>query len=119
LGGTFNIPWETFSPFIGEFIGFFTVVFIGAATAFSRGVPAFFSMSIRLNEILNQFSLTSRMKKKKLAWHLSFCLSFLSLLEIPRGYSMEKALVSVYGPDDALKELGYFNHYIILEDILG
>lgn len=42
-----------------------------------------------------------------------------SLLEIPRGYSMEKALVSLYGPDDALRESGYFNHYITLEDILG
>ena len=42
-----------------------------------------------------------------------------SLLKIPRGYSMEKALVSLYGPDDALSELGYFNYYITLEDILG
>ena len=42
-----------------------------------------------------------------------------ALLEIPRGYSIEKALVSLYGPDHALRESGYFNHYITLEDILG
>lgn len=42
-----------------------------------------------------------------------------ALLEIPRGYSMAKALVSLYGPDAALRESGYFNYYITLEDILG
>jgi AAA+ ATPase superfamily predicted ATPase len=41
------------------------------------------------------------------------------LLEIPRGYSIEKVLVSLYGPDDALRESGYFNHYITMEDIFA
>jgi AAA+ ATPase superfamily predicted ATPase len=41
-----------------------------------------------------------------------------TLLEIPRGYSIENALVSLYGPDDALRGSGYFNHYITLDDIL-
>jgi AAA+ ATPase superfamily predicted ATPase len=42
-----------------------------------------------------------------------------ALFEIPRGHTMERALVSLYGPDDALRETGYFNHYITLEDILN
>jgi len=40
-----------------------------------------------------------------------------SLLEIPRGYTLERALISLYGPDDALKESGYFNYSITLDDI--
>jgi hypothetical protein len=43
----------------------------------------------------------------------------LALLEIPVGHSIEKALISLYGPDQALKESQYFNHYVTLEDILG
>ena len=42
----------------------------------------------------------------------------LSRLKIPRGYTCEKALVSLYGPDDALRNVGYFDHYVVLNDIL-
>lgn len=39
-------------------------------------------------------------------------------LEIPRGYTLEKALISLYGPDEALRETGYFNYYVTGEDIV-
>ncbi len=31
---------------------------------------------------------------------------------IPRGYTIEKILISFYGPSDALKDSGYFDHFI-------
>jgi uncharacterized protein len=34
------------------------------------------------------------------------------LLEIPRGYTLEKALISRMGPDKYLKQLNYFHHFI-------
>lgn len=34
------------------------------------------------------------------------------LLCVPRGYTLEKALISRFGPDPALRDLGYFNHYL-------
>lgn len=37
-------------------------------------------------------------------------------IEIPRGYTLEKALISKSGPSDSLKELNYFHHYINAED---
>jgi len=40
-------------------------------------------------------------------------------LEIPRGYTLERALISLYGPDEALKNSCYFNHYVTVEDIIG
>jgi uncharacterized protein len=40
-----------------------------------------------------------------------------ALLKIPNGYTLEKALISLYGPDEALKDSEYFNHYVTLEDI--
>jgi len=42
----------------------------------------------------------------------------LKLLDIPRGYSVETALISLYGPDQALKDTGVFNHIVTLKDIL-
>ena len=42
----------------------------------------------------------------------------LSRLKIPRGYTCEKALVSLYGPDDSLRNVGFFDHYVLLNDIL-
>jgi len=41
----------------------------------------------------------------------------LELLKIPRGYSLETALISLYGPDEALKDTNYFDHIVTLEDI--
>ncbi|MFC1453147.1 ATP-binding protein [Verrucomicrobiota bacterium] len=42
-----------------------------------------------------------------------------SVLPVPRGYTREKALVSLHGPDDALRDTGYFDHYVTLSDIMG
>jgi len=42
-----------------------------------------------------------------------------SLFRLPRGFTLEKALVSLYGPDKALRDACYFNHYIVLDDIIG
>jgi hypothetical protein len=42
----------------------------------------------------------------------------LQLFIPPKGYSVEKALISLYGPDDALQESGYFDYYLTMEDIL-
>ncbi len=41
-----------------------------------------------------------------------------SLLKLPRGHTIEKALISLYGPDRSLKEAGYFNHFVKLDDII-
>ena len=43
----------------------------------------------------------------------------LTTVLVPRGYSCEKALISVYGPSDALRDSGYFDHYVNLTDILA
>jgi hypothetical protein len=40
-----------------------------------------------------------------------------SLIKIPKGYTLEKALISLYGPDRSLKDAGYFNHFIRLDDM--
>jgi len=34
------------------------------------------------------------------------------LLDLPRGYTLETALISRFGPDKALRELDYFHHYV-------
>lgn len=41
-----------------------------------------------------------------------------SLLPIPRGYTCEKALISLHGPDNALRDADYFDHYVHLDDML-
>lgn len=40
------------------------------------------------------------------------------LLSIPPGYTIEKALISLYGPDESLKKAAYFHHSITLADII-
>jgi len=40
------------------------------------------------------------------------------LLKKPRGYTVEKALISLYGPDKHLETSGYFNHLLRLDDII-
>jgi AAA+ ATPase superfamily predicted ATPase len=40
------------------------------------------------------------------------------LLDIPAGYTIERALISLYGPDKSLKETAYFHHSITLEDMV-
>ena len=39
-------------------------------------------------------------------------------MEIPRGFTLEKALISKYGPDQALQDTGYFNYYVTGEEIV-
>ena len=39
-------------------------------------------------------------------------------MAIPRGFTLERALICLYGPDDALRNSGYFNHYVTVEDII-
>ncbi len=38
------------------------------------------------------------------------------LVQVPRGYTLERVLISRYGADEALIELGYFNHIISQDD---
>jgi len=40
-----------------------------------------------------------------------------SLFKAPRGYTVEKALISLYGPDESLKNTDYFHHIVTLDDI--
>ena len=42
-----------------------------------------------------------------------------TLVKPPRGYAVEKALISLYGPDNSLKDAGYFHHFVTLDDILS
>ena len=39
-----------------------------------------------------------------------------SLIRLPRGFTLEKALISRFGPDSALRDLAYFHHYVQVED---
>lgn len=41
-----------------------------------------------------------------------------SALKIPRGYRLERALISLYGPDEALQNSCYFNHYVTGKDFI-
>ena len=41
-----------------------------------------------------------------------------ALLKVPRGYALEKALISLYGPDNSLKDTGSFQHFLTLDDII-
>ncbi len=41
----------------------------------------------------------------------------ISLLKIPQGYSVQKALISLKGPNKVLKASGYFDHSLELEDL--
>ncbi len=43
----------------------------------------------------------------------------IKLLKIPRGYSIETALISIIGLESALNNSGFFNHYITIEDIIS
>lgn len=38
------------------------------------------------------------------------------LIKVPRGYTLEKALISRFGPDDSLMKLKYFHHHITTDD---
>jgi len=40
------------------------------------------------------------------------------LLKLPRGHTLEKALISLYGPSEPLKNTEYFHHNITLDDLL-
>jgi hypothetical protein len=42
-----------------------------------------------------------------------------SLISIPKNYSLEKALISVHGPDKSLRASGYFNHYLTVDELLS
>lgn len=39
-----------------------------------------------------------------------------ALIQLPRGYTMEKALITRFGIDDALKTLNYFHHVLTIDD---
>lgn len=41
-----------------------------------------------------------------------------ALIDIPRGYTLETALISRFGPEKSLRELGYFHHYVEEADFL-
>lgn len=40
-----------------------------------------------------------------------------ALLPLPRGHTLEKALISVHGPDKALLESGFFHHSLTITDM--
>ena len=41
-----------------------------------------------------------------------------SLLKLPRGYTLERTLITASPPSKALQEAEYFHHIVTLEDIL-
>jgi len=41
------------------------------------------------------------------------------LLDIPAGYTLERALISRHGPDQSLKTLGYFHHLVTVDDFFS
>jgi uncharacterized protein len=40
-----------------------------------------------------------------------------ALLKIPRGFTIQKALISLYGPDKALADSRFFDHSVTIKDI--
>ncbi len=42
-----------------------------------------------------------------------------ALIEVPRGYTLETALISRFGPEKALRELDYFHHYVEAVDFFA
>jgi hypothetical protein len=41
------------------------------------------------------------------------------LIELPHGHTLEKALISRFGPEKALHDLDYFHHYVEAADFFG
>jgi len=39
------------------------------------------------------------------------------LIKPPRGFTIEKALISLFGPTNSLRDSSYFHHYLTIEDI--
>ncbi len=39
-----------------------------------------------------------------------------ALLTIPRGYTLERCLISQFGPSRSLKAAGYFHHSLHIDD---
>ncbi|MCK5809177.1 hypothetical protein KAH37_09355, partial [bacterium] len=42
----------------------------------------------------------------------------INLLKKPRGFTVEKALISLYGPDKHLESMGYFDYSLTIDDII-
>jgi len=42
-----------------------------------------------------------------------------TLLKVPRGFTIQKALISLYGPDKALADSRFFDHSVTIKDIFG
>ena len=42
-----------------------------------------------------------------------------SLLTLPKGYSLETALISIYGPDTSLRASEYFDYHVTLNDLFA
>jgi len=42
----------------------------------------------------------------------------IKLLTPPKGFSVEKALISIYGPDNSLRDSGYFDYYLTVDDFI-
>jgi hypothetical protein len=40
------------------------------------------------------------------------------LFQLPRGYTLETALISRHGPDRSLKSADFFNHYLSAKELL-
>jgi hypothetical protein len=40
-------------------------------------------------------------------------------IKIPRSYTLERALISLYGPDEALRNSCYFNRHVTGKDIIA
>ncbi|OGJ91476.1 MAG: hypothetical protein A2268_00565 [Candidatus Raymondbacteria bacterium RifOxyA12_full_50_37] len=41
------------------------------------------------------------------------------LLKLPRGHTIERVLISLYGPDRSLKESGFFHHHVTMEELFS
>ena len=39
------------------------------------------------------------------------------LIKIPKGFTIEKALISRFGPCNSLRDADYFHHYVSVDDM--
>ncbi|NIM17813.1 MAG: hypothetical protein GTO45_38040 [Candidatus Aminicenantes bacterium] len=119
LGFAFERFCLKHSGYLAEIMGFKDEMLL-ASPYFKRGEPGFQVDLVykRTDKVIAACEIkysNERISKKIIPEMEKKCTS----LEIPRGYTLERALISLYGPDEALKNSGYFNHYVTVEDIIG
>lgn len=119
LGFAFERFCLKYAGYLARVMGFGEEMLL-ASPYFRRGDPGFQVDLVykRVDKVISAFEIkysNEKISTKIIPEMEKKC----AALEIPRGYTLEKGLISVYGPDEALRDSCYFNHYITVEDIVS